>query len=513
MMACEAAASTPIPNRWVASSVTPRAVRYGMLTVAVWLTSLMTGGAATAQQQPGGAATAQQQSGGSAAAPQQSGGSASAQPSGASDSVTDFWHRDTLTGDWGGDRTWLADHGVTFSMTYTGEFQANTRGGIKQGAVYDSLLLPQVDLDLQKLIGWQGLTARVSAVALAGPGLSEGYIGNLANVSSIEGRPAVRLYNAWLQQNLAGDAVSIRAGMMNVDAEFFVSPTASLFVNSTFGWPAILGVDLPGGGPAYPLSAPGVRVKLQPTPQFAIMTAVFSGDPTGHDGSNSPSVMQPDGTVVSFNGGVFAIAEADLALNQAKDAKGIPITLKMGGWYHSSTRFFDQQFDNDGLSLADPASDGVPLDHAGNWGLYGIVDTMLYAAPAGDGSGLSAFARVANAPDDENLVSFYTDAGLTYKGLLRQRKDDTVGFAVAYIRISNRARSLDLDMREFGDLLTPIRNQEFVLELSYQAQISPWWTLQPDLQGILNPGGGVANADGHVRPDALLVGLRTTVTF
>ena len=398
-------------------------------------------------------------------------------------------------------------------MTYTGDLQANTRGGIKQGAVYDSLLQPQLDIDFQKLIGWPGLTARFAVVALSGPVLSEGYVGNLINVSSIAGRPAIRFYNAWLQQSFAGDAFSIRAGIMNADAEFFTSQTASLFVNSTFGWPGLLGIDLPGSGPAYPLSGPGVRLKLQPTPQLAVMAAVFSGDPTGHNGSNSPSVLQPDGTVVSFNGGVFAIAEADLSLNQEKDAKGIPITLKIGGWYHSSTHFFDQRFDNEGLSLANPASDGVPREHDGNWGLYGIVDAMLYASPRGDGSGLSAFARIAGAPDEQNLVSFYVDAGLTYKGLLPQRKDDTLGIAVAYARISNRARSLDLDMRQFGDLSVPIRNQEIVLELSYQAQITPWWTLQPDLQGILNPGGRVANADGHVRPDALVVGLRTAVTF
>ncbi len=483
-MVCGLAAWARMLGAWAARSIMPRLVRYGVLTVAVWLMAFMVVGSAMAQQ------------------------------SGATDGFSAFWNSDTLTGDWGGDRTWLADHGVSFTMTYTGDLQANTLGGIKQEAVYDSLLEPQIDLDLEKLIGWKGLTARISAVALSGPSLSSGYVGNLANVSSINGRPAIRLYNAWLQQNLAGDTVSIRAGLMNVDAEFFVSSTASLFVNSTFGWPAILALDLPGGGPAYPLSAPGVRVKLQPTPELAIMAAVFSGDPTGHDGSNSQSVLQPDGTRISFNGGIFAIAEADLSLNQEKNAKGIPLTLKIGGWYHSSTRFADQQFDNDGLSLADPDSDGVPRDHVGNWGMYGIVDTMLYTAAGGDGSGLSAFARVAGAPDDENLISCYTDAGLTYKGLLAQRKNDTAGIAVAYMRISNRARSLDLDTREFDDEVTlPIRNQELVLELSYQAQINPWWTLQPDVQGIINPGGHVANDDGQVRPDALVLGLRTTVTF
>jgi Carbohydrate-selective porin, OprB family len=73
----------------------------------------------------------------------------------------------------------------------------------------------------------------------------------------------MRLYNAWLQQNPAADAVLIRCGLMNIATEFFVSSTASLFVNSTFGWPAIRGIDLPGGGPAYPLSAPGMKVTPQ----------------------------------------------------------------------------------------------------------------------------------------------------------------------------------------------------------------------------------------------------------
>ena len=38
-----------------------------------------------------------------------------------------------------------------------------------------------------------------------------------------------------------------------------VSQNASYFVNTMFGWPMLPSADLPGGGPAYPLSALGVR--------------------------------------------------------------------------------------------------------------------------------------------------------------------------------------------------------------------------------------------------------------
>jgi porin len=432
---------------------------------------------------------------------------ACAQSSDCAETPPDFWHSDTLTGDWGGLRTTLADQGLAFTMTYTGDLQGNVAGGIRLGAVYDGVLEPQVDVNLDKLIRWQGACLHVSMLQITGPSLSAGYVGNLLNVSSINGRPATRLYNAWLQQNAFDEVLSVRVGLMNADAEFFISQTASLFISSTFGWPGILAIDLPGGGPAYPLSAPMVRVKLQPTPEIGVMVAVFSGDPTGHGGSNNPALTpQPVGTTVSFNGGVLAMAEADYAYNQGKDAKGFGAGLKFGGWYQSSGRFGDQRFDDTGLSLADPLSDGVPANHNSDWGLYFIADVS-------NGAGLSGFVRLAGAPDEQNLVGFYADAGITYKGPLPQRPDDTIGIAAAFARIGNRARALDADIQSFGNPLFPIRSQEVVLEVTYQAQVTPWWTLQPDLQAVFNPGGRVLGPNGTVLPNALLVGLRTVVTF
>ncbi|HET7884369.1 MAG TPA: carbohydrate porin [Acetobacteraceae bacterium] len=437
---------------------------------------------------------------------------AAAQQSPEAQEPPDFWHRDTLTGDWGGLRTVLADHGIAVTASYTAELWANVQGGLKQGSAYDGLFLPQVDVDLDKLLGWQGASFRVSMIQGHGPALSPGWVGNLMNVSNLVViPPATRLYNLWLQQNLFDDKLSLRLGMMNVDAEFVVSQTASVFMNGTFGWPEWAAADLPGGGPAYPLSAPGVRVKLQPEKEgFYAMAAVFSGDPTGHGGSNNPATPLPTGTVISFTGGAFFIAETGYAVNQDKDAKGPPLALKLGTWYHNSDRFQDQRFDVLGISLASPASAGIPREHAGNWGIYGIADVTLYQA---EGSSLSAFVRMAGSPGDRNLVQLYMDAGLAYKGLIPSRSDDTAGIAIGYTRIGANARGLDHDTQFFGNPLFPIRSQEVVLELTYQAQLTPWLLLQPDLQRIFNPGGHVPNPDGSIRRDALVLGLRSTITF
>lgn len=426
----------------------------------------------------------------------------------------DFWHQDTLTGDWGGLRTTLANQGIAISASYTAELWDNAQGGLKQGAAYDGLFLPQIDVDLDKLLGWHGASFRVSMLQGHGPALSPGWVGNLLTVSgTVAIPPATRLYNLWLQQNLFAGVLSIRAGIENVDAEFITSTTASLFVNSTFGWPDWTALDLPGGGPAFPLSAPFVRVRLGPASDgFYAQAAVFSGDPTGHEGSNSPATGIPAGTVISFNGGAFIIAEAGYTMNQAKDDKGPPASFKFGGWYHTSAHFQDQRLDATGLSLANPTSTGIPLDHAGDWGLYGIADATLYRAE--NGGALAAFLRLGGSPGDRNLISLYADTGLTYKGLIPGRGNDTAGIGFAIARIGHNATALDQDTQYFAaSPAFPVRDYEAVLEVTYQVQVTPWMTLQPDLQRVFHPGGNVLNPDGSIRHDALVLGLRSALTF
>src|SRR5712692_571255 len=67
-----------------------------------------------------------------------------------------LWTRPTLTGDWGGVRYYLDRNGVTFTFNYTNGFLANVRGGVQRGAVGLGVFQPQMDVDLQKLLGWDG---------------------------------------------------------------------------------------------------------------------------------------------------------------------------------------------------------------------------------------------------------------------------------------------------------------------------------------------------------------------
>jgi porin len=417
-----------------------------------------------------------------------------------------------LSGDWGGLRSYLEGKGLTFTLPYTNDFLANVRGGIGPGAVGIGVFQPQLDVDLQKLVGWEGGKIHAHGLVTHGPFFSATYLGNILAVSNLEAGPVARLYSLWYEQNAFNDRLSVRAGLMSADSQFLQSKTASNFINNSISWPTFLAANLPAGGPAYPLPAPGVRVRIKPIDEVAFQAAVFSGDPSGGDGSNQSAPL-PTGTVFSFRGGAFVIAEASYLPNQSAGAKGLPGAYRIGAWYHTSPRFADQRFDNIGLSLADPQSTGIPLNHTGDTGFYGVIDQMFYRVPGTEDQGLSGFIRAGGVPNDRNLISFYADGGVLYKGLLPRRPDDKVGIAAAYARVGGNARSLDADVGLFGNFIYPIRTGETMIEMMYQAQLAPWWMLQPELQYIVRPGGGVPNSDGSIRPNAWVIAVRSSLNF
>jgi porin len=311
-----------------------------------------------------------------------------------------------------------------------------------------------------------------------------------------------------------GGLVSLRIGQLASDDEFIVSKVAGLFINSTFGYPGLPSLDQPSGGPDYPFATPAVRLKLAPTDQLTLLFAAFNGDPAG-PGTGDPQLRDPSGTAFRLSDGVLGFFEAQYAVNQGKDATGLPATYKLGVWLHSG-RFDDLHFDRNGLSLADPRSSGQPRLHDGDWSVYGIVDQMLWRKPDTDDQGLSAFVRLMGAPSDRNLVDFYADGGFSFKGPFDGRGDDLVGLAVAYSRISADASRLDADLR-LSHPGRPVRDNESVVELTYTAQVAPWWQLQPDLQYVVHPGGHAPlptdPTEARAMGNATVLGLRTTITF
>jgi len=431
-----------------------------------------------------------------------------------------------LLGDMFGLRTFLSHYGISFAVQETSEMFGNATGGMRRGAEYDGLTQAIVQLDTKRAFGWYGGLFNVSALNIHGKNFSADNLGTIQTTSGIEADRATRLWELWYQQKfLLEDRLDVKVGQQSADQEFIVSANAAYFVNTMFGWPALPSYDLPGGGPAYPLSAPAVRVRARPIDAVNILVGVFSGSPTTN---NSGDPQQQDGSGTSFpvHNGKLIFTELQYAYpslgSMVYPGESAPLsrTYRIGAWYDSQS-IADQRFDVNGVSLASPASNGTPASHHGDWSLYAVADQMLWRNPDDPNHTVNAFARVMTAPEsDRNFISFSMNAGVVVHEPFRYRADDTLGFGMGFARVSSAVVSLDTDAANFAAAAnpgsySPVRSAETYFEVTYQFQARPWWQLQPDIQYVVNPGGGVIDpsAPTHRIENELVFGLRTNILF
>ena len=141
---------------------------------------------------------------------------------------------------------------------------------------------------------------------------------------------------------------------------------------------------------------------------------------------------------------------------------------------------------------------------------------MLFRLPDAGERSVGAFGRVSFSPDDRNPVDFYADGGINVKGLFPSRPDDNFGVGFGYARISDRpARFRSGHDQRSAARRCRCADYEAVLEVTYQAQIVPGWTLQPDFQYIIHPGGNVGDPDDprFAVKNAAVFGLRSVIRY
>lgn len=401
-------------------------------------------------------------------------------------------------------RTWLGRRGISLGIEETSELLGNLRGGASRGFDYDGLTTAVMQLDTQRAFGHYGGTLDVSALQIHGSNLSAERLDTLQTASGIEADRATRLWELWYDQQFGREQnrADLKIGQQSLDQEFMVSQNALLFVNTMFGWPMLPSADMPGGGPAYPLSAPGVRLQLRPSSAWTVLTGVFSGSPV-------------------TAGGALAIAEAQYtypaigAMLYPNQAAPLARTYKIGVWYDSRS-FPDELVDAAGLPLANPANSQAPLLHQGDWAAYAVADQMLWQDPRDADRTTNAFVRIMGTPlTDRNLIDVSMNAGFVVHEPILHRDDDNFGIGMGYTHVSPSISQLDSQVAFFTGAFVPIQSSETFLEATYQYQIFPWLQVQPDVQYVFNPGAGVPNPNAPWQPlrNELVAGVRTNVSL
>jgi len=424
-----------------------------------------------------------------------------------------------LLGDANGARKWLAKKGVKVTVQDVEELWGLLSGGLTRGPTYDGMTSVALSLDTGAAFGWEGGLLNISALQIRGRSFTGERLGALNPVSGYDAGRSTRLFELWYGQSLFNNTLDIRMGSIDLDTEFLVSQNASFFLNASFGWPLSTSSNLYSGGPSWPYSAVGARARWSPSNAVTFMGAVTDDNPTkGPFYSNGTSKDQT-GTLFATSGGALFIGEtqfqydiARLIANSPNDA-ALPGALKVGALYDSG-RFPDQRYDNQGGLLASPDSNDVPLYHHGDWMAYFVFDQMIWRKEKGSGKTINFFVRATVNDGIKNRFASEVQAGLTFDELLPHRPDDTIGVAWGVGFYGHRARESERDATRLGTNTDGRLTPEHHVEITYQAAVTPWLTVQPDFQYFLHVGGTSLDPDTgtHIH-NAAVAGLNMTTTF
>ena len=293
-------------------------------------------------------------------------------------------------------------------------------------------------------------------------------------------------------------------------SSFDNSKYAGSLLNATFGWPAISIVNLPSGGPVYPLSALGVRAKATLSDQLTVLFAMFNGDPAG-PGTGDPQNLDPHGLNFRLRNSPLLIGE--LQYSYQFDPKR-PGTLKLGAWMHTGD-FSDLRFDTNGVALANPASNGMPAQHRGDFAPYAVLEQMLVPFDPKGEKGIAAFGRLhGRSRIATRSISMPMAASISADSGRRGRT--TVFRSGRAMPRYPRPRAASIRIRR----ASARRRRSAIMRRCWRRiirhQIARGWTVQPDIQYIMHPGGGASDPNspsGQRIPDALVFGVRMTVQW
>jgi porin len=363
--------------------------------------------------------------------------------------------RPHLTGDWGGRRSTLTEHGVVLGARYTAGFWSNLRGGFETGTRYEGFAQWWLEADLDELVGWKGGSFDINWYSYHGGQPSEDLVGPFPTqtVSGWEAAVSVRFYEIFLRQRWGDDRFVFKAGQLAADTDFFVGGNADALLNGTFGF---LGIGRTREiAPFYPLAAPGAYFRARTADgRWELHAGVYTADPGEDESSNF-------GFGWSFDDGAFFLGE----LRTRRSPFGRPGSYAVGA---TGTTADLEDFDGTGTAN-------------GGYGLYALIDQLLVEQTP-TRPGLGVFARGYGVPqEDRNLVHWYVDFGLKVKRPFPGRDEDVLSLGFAYLAFSDDYVD---SLRASGD---NVSRRESVLELNYRFQVTGWLTLQPDLQFFFDP--------------------------
>ncbi len=342
----------------------------------------------------------------------------------------------------------------TFKAVVQGGVFHNFSGGIKTGSDYMSRTHLTLSLDTKKAGLWKNGQFLVNGVNAHGGTPTATYIGDFQPISRNEASPRTGMFELWYKHTL-GNA-SILIGQHDMNSSFGTSAYGGNSIHSAFGMNPSITPNAGYSFSIFPRTMPTVYVKYDSLKLgnnlMTIQAAVYAGASQNYADDPYNIRWNIDGTTHS---------RFEIHYKQMKNGvqRGI---VKAGLLYHSG----------DFPDMTNPAS-----VVNGNLGMYLITDQLILPEDEKSDQGLGVFFQVGSASGNQNLVDLFISTGILYKGLIPKRDQDALFIGLLNSSINDQV------VNNFST--TQSRS---VLELNYAMKLGTHFTIQPDLQYIINPG-------------------------
>jgi len=430
----------------------------------------------------------------------------------------DLSKRSYLTGDWGGARTELANHGIIFDFDLTQILQGNAHGGkdTHNAFRYSGSMDYKVRLDTARMGLWPGGLITLRGETQIGQAINS-KVGSVApsNYDALLPHPnesgLTTLSEFSIAQALSEKFVVV-AGKMDLtvgDDNAFAHDERSQFMNAAFRINPIL-------FPAAPYTTMAAGVVLLPTKWLTITTFVADNDPEG--------AATRTGFNTAFHGRDWYSVMQEYTFKWKPFGKS---GHQRFGWFWTSRDFIDFAGDPrlqlparvQSLGLI-PARLGPfklpklprplrsvrlgntilsaegPDKRPDDWGFYYNFDQYLYTEADDPEQGFGLFGRFGWSTGESNPIEEFYSIGVGGKGSIPCRDRDTWGLGYYMINMTDDLPVvLGLDAEQGA-------------ELFYNFEVTPWLHVSPSLQVVVDPGAGFQDRDV-----AIVYGLRAQMSF
>ena len=366
----------------------------------------------------------------------------------------------------------------TFEGMYRLDYWTGITGPLKTQVNNVGLLDLRLNVDGEKAWNWKGGRMLLQAQGTHGnyPNQVQGTVQGIDN-AEVEVN-TTRIFQAWAEQSMLDDKLSLLFGLFDVNTEFDVTDSSGPLLHPTFGISSEVSQT---GLSIFPETALALRAAWNFNEKITLRTALLDAVPGDPD--------RPRGTNIrlDLNEGTLLISELSY-INKANEHDANKVAI--GAWRYSG--LYD-----DTLYVDD---NGAPIKRA-NYGLYLLGERTVWRANKEGSRGIDAFLRLGWASPNVNQIDSALGTGLLWRGPFESRPEDKLTFGIAAEhharkwRVAQAAQNLDVLLAEVA------------YEISYRAIVKDWFAIQSDFQLVRN------HASQGENTDALLAGIRMDFTF